>query len=170
MFVMCDRLFLISTVQAISPGQHVYTCSEKHHCEAQGTTAVAVRHNAVSQPAHLSGFAFTAAESGRSAQQHSNKCTALLQHNRGESKCSTSKQAGALEASGTIPCVDFLLCQNLTAVKCSIQFQQQSNSLAIAALCSRSHKSLLPSQACLSHRQSLESQQTFVFSDTTCRG
>ena len=146
---MCDRLFLISTVQAESPGQHVYSCSEKHHCKAQGTTAVAVRRNTVSQPAHLSGFAFTAAESGRSARQHSGKCTALLEHNRGESRCPTSKQAGAQEASGPIPCVDFLLCQNLTAVKCSIQFQQQSSSLATAAVCSKSHKSLLPAQACL---------------------
>ena len=131
---------------------------------------MAVRHSTVSQPAHLSGFAFTAAESGHSARQHSGKCTALLQYNTGESRCSTSKQAGLLEASGPIPCVDFILCQNLTAVKCSIQFQQHSSSLATAALCSRSHKSLLPSQACLSHRQSLGSQQTFVFSETTCRG
>lgn len=167
---MCDRLLLISTVQAESPGQHVYPCSEKHHCQAQATTAVAVRRNTVSQPAHLSGFAFTAAESGRSARQHSDKCTALLQHNRGESRCPTSKQAGALEASGAIPCVDFLVCQNLTAVNGSIQFQQQSSSLATAAVCSRSYKSLLPSQAWLSHRQSLESQQTFVSSATTCRG
>ena len=58
----------------------------------------------------------------------------------GESRCPTSKQAGALEALGTIPCVDFLLCKNLTAVMCSIQFQQESSSLATAALCSRSHK------------------------------
>ena len=160
----------MSTVPSESPGQHVYTCSETHHCRAQAATAVAVRHNTVSQPAHLSRFAFTAAESGRSARQDSGRCTALLQHNRGGRECPASKQASALEASGTIPCVDFLLCQNLTAVKRSIQFQQQSSSLATAALCSSSHKSLLPSQACLSLGQSLKSQQTFVSSATTCRG
>ena len=166
----CDRLVLISTVPSESFGQHVYTCSETHFCKAQEATPVAVRHNTGSQPAHLSGFAFTAAETGRSARQDSGKCTALLQHNRADSRCPTSKQAGALGASGTIPCVDFPLCQNLTAVKCSIQFQKQSSSLATAALCSSIHKSLLPSQACLSLGQSLKSQQTFVSSATTCRG
>ena len=131
---------------------------------------MAVRLNIVSQPAHLSRFEFTAAESGRSARQGSGKCIALLQYTTGASRCPSSKHAGALEASATIPCVDFCLCQNLTAVKCSIHFLQQSSSLATAALCSQSNKSWLPAQACLSQRQSLRSQQTFVSSATTCRG
>ena len=57
-----------------------------------------------------------------------------------------------------------------TASEYSVQFWQHSNSLVTAALCTGSHKSLLPAQACLSHKQSLRSQQTSGFSATTCIG
>ena len=72
-----------------------------------------MRHKATSLPAHLSEFEFTAAESGRSAPQVLDKCTGILQHNRGKSRSPVQGARGIL-------CVDLCTWQKSTALKCTV--------------------------------------------------
>ena len=68
-----------------SPVQHLYPCSETRQCKHRHQRAWRCgTRQQVEQ--HTSVFEFTAEESERSAPQGSDKCTGVLQHDRGESR------------------------------------------------------------------------------------